>query len=414
MKINFLLAWRNLWRQPRRTWLTTGAMIFSNMILVFLLSMQLGMYQLMIDSGLRPFTGHIQVQQTGYLEDQKLRQTVPAVSELAASLRKSLDLETISPRAAAFALASSAERSYGVQVLGVDPEHEALVSTVPGLIREGRYLRDKDAAEVVIGEVLARNLKAGVGDELTLLGSGLDGSFAAGVATLVGIFRSGIEDMDRGAIEIPLGYFQDTFAMGDAGHSVVILAPNLFRVPALTESIATALANDAPRSGPRLAVLDWDTLQPGLRQSIQGDLASAFFSYIVLVALVSFSMLNTQLMSVLERTREFGVIMALGVGPGQLGKVVLIETLLMGVIGAVLGAALGLALLFYFGTVGLTFPGLEEIAGRYNLPGRIYPQFSWVGLLLGPAMVLLGSLLATLYPAFRMRKVEPVDAMRSV
>ena len=415
MKIDFLLAWRNLWRQPRRTWLTTGAMIFSNMILVFLLSMQLGMYQMMIDSGLRPFTGHIQVQQADYLEDQKLRQTVPAVSQLAATLRDSLDLDSVAPRASAFALASSSERSYGVQVLGVDPEHETKVSTVPGLVQDGRYLRDNDAAEVVIGEVLARNLKARIGEELTILGSGRDGSFAAGVADIVGIFRSGITEMDRSAIAIPLGYFQDTFAMNDAGHSVVVLSPSLFQVPALKETITASLDAGAldSQQDTELAVLDWDTLQPGLRQSIQGDMASAFFTYAVLIILVSFSMLNTQLMSVLERTKEFGVIMALGVSPGRLGKLVLLETLLMGVLGAVIGCALGLILVLYFGAVGISFPGLEEVAARYNLPGRIYTQVSWIGLLLAPAMVLLGSLLAAIYPAIRMRKVEPVDAMRT-
>jgi ABC-type lipoprotein release transport system permease subunit len=406
--MDFLLAWRNLFRQPRRTWLTTGAIAFSNLILVFLLSLQLGMYQMMIDGGLRPFTGHLQVQHADYLDGQKLRQTVPDAIALAADLRVALDLESVSPRAAGFALASSEERSYGVQILGVDPRFEPQVSSVPGLVKQGRYLESHDAAEVVIGDLLARNLKTEVGDELTFLGSGRDGSFAAGVATIVGIFRSGIPEMDRGAVEIPLGYFQDTFAMETSGNSVVVAAPSLFQVADLQTRASAILPAEH-----ELVVRDWDELQPGLKQAIQTDLGSAMFMYAVLVVLVAFSVLNTQLMSVLERTREFGVVMALGVSPKRLSRWVLLEATMMGLMGAVLGMLAGLALLAFFMRVGISFPGLEEMTAQYNLPSRIYPQFSWIGLFAGPTFVLLGSVLAALLPAARLRRLEPVEAMRS-
>ena len=406
--MDFQLAWRNLFRHTRRTWLTTGAIAFCNVILVFMVSLQLGMYQLMIEGGLRPFTGHLQVQHADYLEGQKLRQTVPEATALAADLRTTLGLESVSARAAGFALVSSEERSYGVQILGVDPRHEVLVSSVPGLVREGRYLEDMDAAEVVVGEGLARNLRAGVGDELTFLGTGRDGSFAAGVATIVGVFRSGITEMDRGAVEVPLGYFQETFAMGSAGNSVVVLAPSLFRVPEIESATTAAIPADRD-----LVVRDWDALQPGLKQAIQSDLGSAVFMYGVLVVLVAFGVLNTQLMSVLERTREFGVVMALGVSPKRLSRVVLLEATLMGLIGAGIGMALGLAIILFFSRVGITFPGIDAMAAQYNLPARIYPQFSWIGLLVGPGIVLLGSVLAAILPAARLRRMEPVEAMRS-
>jgi ABC-type lipoprotein release transport system permease subunit len=251
-------------------------------------------------------------------------------------------------------------------------------------------------------------MKASVGDELTLLGSGRDGSFAAGVATIVGVFRSGIPEMDRGAIEVPLGYFQDTFAMEAAGNTIVVTAQSLFQVADL-QAQATAILP----AGHDLIVRDWDELQPGLKQAIQSDLASAMFMYAVLVVLVAFSVLNTQLMSVLERTREFGVVMALGVSPSRLSRWVLLEATLMGLMGAALGMLLGLAFLGFFARVGISFPGLEEMTAQYNLPARIYPQFSWIGLFAGPSVVLLGSLLAATIPAARLRRLEPVEAMRS-
>ena len=181
MNIRLRLAWRNLWRHPRRTWLTVGAMVFSNVILVFMLSLQFGMYDLMINNTLAVFTGHLQVQAPGYKDDRKIRQSIPDAVALGSLSQRRPAGTAVAVRASAFALVSSEQRSFGMQVFGVQPEYEAGVSTLPGLLSEGQYLDDAGADEAVIGSVLARNLKVSVGDELTLLGSGRDGSFAAAV-----------------------------------------------------------------------------------------------------------------------------------------------------------------------------------------------------------------------------------------
>ena len=366
MGLMLKLAWRNLWRHPRRTWLTTGAMVFSNVILVFMISMQVGMYQMMIDNSLRASTGHLQVQARGYLEDQKIRQVVPQVRPLADRMGSELGLDTVAPRAAAFALASSTDRSYGVQIVGVEPSAERRVSSLPGLVVEGRFLEGSTSEEIVVGQVLARNLRAGVGDELTFMGGGRDGSFAAAVATIVGILESGNPEMDRSIAEVPLAFFQDIFAMDGAGHNVVFLAPDLFQVAALKSRVETELPAEED-----LVALDWDQLMPGLKQAIQADISSGMFMYLVLVVLVAFSVLNTQLMSVLERTKEFGIVMSLGVSPARLGGLVLLEATLMGLLGLVMGVVLGGALVFWLSIHGFTSPGLDEMAGQFNLADRI-------------------------------------------
>ena len=406
MNIILRLAWRNLWRQPRRTWLTVGAMVFSNALLVFMISIQFSTYELMIDNTLQAFTGHIQVQAPGYKDDLKMRQIVPDVASLASSLRRELGMETIAARAAAFALASSEERSYGLQIFGVETKFESFVSTIPGLVREGRFLDDPDASEIVVGKVLARNLRVTLGDEVTLLGSGRDGSFAAAIATVVGIFDSGVPDIDRSIAEVPLGFFQDVFYMEGAGHQVVIAAPDLDSVAA----IRTEVEGLVPAS---LAVHDWDALQPGLRQAIQADISSAFFMYGVLVVLVAFSVLNTQLMSVLERTHEFGITMALGIAPGRLGRLVFLETAMMGLLGLGLGALIGGIVTEWFGYTGFSYPGMEEMAANFNLPSRFYPQATPLTLFLGPIFVFLGGMLAAIYPALRLHRLHPVEAMRA-
>jgi ABC-type lipoprotein release transport system permease subunit len=139
MNIVLRLAWRNLWRHARRTWLTIGAMVFSNTLLVFMISLQFGMYGLMIDNTLQVFSGHMQIQAPGYKDDQKMRQVVPTVRPLAAHLRQELGTDLVTARGWAFGLASSEERSYGIGIYGVEPEFEAKVSNIPGLIAQGRY-----------------------------------------------------------------------------------------------------------------------------------------------------------------------------------------------------------------------------------------------------------------------------------
>jgi len=384
-------------------------MVFSNALLVFMISIQFGMYELMIDNTLQAFTGHMQVQAPGYKDDLKIRQVVPDADVLAKKLRDELQLETITVRSSAFALISSEDRSYGVQVFGVDPQYEVRVSTIPGLVREGRFPNDGNAQEIVIGKVLARNLRIGVGDELTLLGSGRDGSFAAAVAEVVGIFDSGVTDIDRSIAEVPMGFFNDVFYMDGAGHSVVIVTPGLSQIELIKPQIEALL----PAEG-NLVVHDWDALQPGLKQAIQADISSAFFMYGVLVILVAFSVMNTQLMSVLERTHEFGIVMSLGVTPGRLGRLVILETGMMASAGLVLGALVGGLITLWFTYNGFSYPGMDQMAANFNLPSRFYPQVTVLSLFLGPAVVFIGSIISALYPALRLHWLHPVEAMRAL
>jgi ABC-type lipoprotein release transport system permease subunit len=403
------MAWRNLWRHKRRTWLTVGAMIFSNLILVFSISLQFGSYRMMIDNTLKSYTGHMQIQRGGYNDEPKMRSSIDGIISLASEVRKQLGSDTVAARGVAFAITSSKERSYGLQIIGVEPEYEPKVSTLPGLINKGRYFKNINAEEIIIGSMLARNLRVGVGDELTLLGSGYDGSFAAGIATVSGIFESGIAEIDRNMAQLPIGYFQTLFSMDDRGHNIVINAPELSQVPALQQTIMNMLAGRD-----RLVVLDWEQLQPGLKQAIQADFTSAWFMYGVLIVLVAFSVLNTQLMSVLERTREFGVMMALGVKPTRLGSLVITETVVMSGLGLAIGVVLGIVMTWYLSIVGFSYPGMEQMAERFNLPDRMYPSLSLLSIMLGPGIVFMFSLLASIYPAIRLFYLQPVPAMKAV
>ena len=407
--MSYKMAWRNIWRNRRRTLLTIAAVAFASALLVFMLSFQFGSYDAMINASVRIHTGHLQVQAKGYHEDQRIQQVVEDPGAVGDILDRIPRVLAHTGRGRAFCLVSSEDRTYGVMVMGIEPVGEAQVTTMETLIREGAYLDGADTSQGLIGGFLAENLQVGVGDELTVLGQGKDGSIAATVITIKGIFRSGMADFDRRVVQIPLPYFQAVFAMDGSVHEVAVLGQTLGDIDAIAAQAARALPE--PATGKKLAVLDWQSLMPGLAQGIAMDLVSGLIMYLVLILVVAFSILNTFLMAIFERTREFGVLMAIGTTPERLVRLMLAESAVMTLIGVAAGILLGTGVTVYFQAYGIDLAGASEILEHYGISGRIYPKLSWLSTFLGPAMVLVVTFPAALYPALKIRKLKPVEAM---
>jgi ABC-type lipoprotein release transport system permease subunit len=409
MSINVKMAWRNLWRNPRRTVLTIGAISFASLLLVFMLSLQFGSYDTMINAAVKIQAGHLQVQAQGYKEKRDIRQTVSDPDAVAAILDRTPEIENYTFRASAFSLISSQDRTCGALVVGIDPRREAQVSTIKQLIREGTYLSPDDANQAIVGKLLAKNLHAGVGDELVVMGQGLDGSVAATVVEIKGIYSSGQDEFDRSALHIPLSYFQEIYFMRGAVHEVVAAGKSLDDVTRIKQAVGAAVKKLDTKTP--LVALDWEDLMPGLRQAISMDMISGLIFWGLLIIVVAFSILNTFLMAILERTREFGVMMAIGTAPGRLTRLLLAESAFMTLIGIVSGIILGCLLTLYFQSRGIDLSDAGEILKQYGISGRIYPKLSLLSALLGPGMVMLITFITALYPAFKVRKLRPVEAM---
>jgi ABC-type lipoprotein release transport system permease subunit len=415
MSIEFKMAWRNIWRNTRRSILTAAAIAFACMLLVFMLSFQFGSYATMINASVKIFTGHIQVQNPDYQDKQEVQLVVPKPEGVSVVLEAVPEVTAYTYRAQGFSLVSSADRTQGALVTGIDPERESKVSKITDQIRSGSYFSAGDREHALIGALLARNLKANIGDEITLLGQGRDGSIAASVVWIKGIFSTGIDDLDRAAIYIPLQTFQDIYSMGEAVHAIVVIANRLDAVPAIKSNLQKKIERPDGRTGPMaLKVLDWDELMPGLRQSIQMDLISGIIFYFILILVVAFSILNTFLMAIFERTREFGVLMAIGTNPKRLTRVLLIESLSLTAIGILTGIAMGCVITAYFQVHGIDFTGGSEILSQWGITGRLYPKLSVLSALCGPAAVLVITFLAALWPALKVRRLRPVEAMAHV
>ncbi len=398
------LAWRNIWRQPVRSILSLIGLAFSSLLLVFMLSFQFGVYDTMKVGALGLLDGFGQFQPEGYNDDPDISRLLPNWQALVSAA--GIDgIDTATPRASSFAILANGDTSFGAAVLGVNPETEPMVSTLASTITQGRYLVKEDDAAIVMGEGLARNLGLEPGDKVTMLGTGYDGAVAADVLELVGIFSTGIPALDRQITEMPLARFQDTYNLGDNVNIVALRGADFNAVL----QAAPALAGIAKAEG--AVYLRWDELQPEVRQLITLDLSTAMLMYGVMVIVVVFILLNTLYMSVLERTREFGGLLAIGMRPVQIGTMVWLELIFLSLLGAGIGVALGAGITLWVEQVGIQFPGMDDVFRQWGISGRVYPDLSLFTAIAGPGVIVASIIILGLIPYRHIMGLEPVEAM---
>ena len=315
-----IVAWRNLWRNPRRTWLTAGGIAFATALVVFSSSIQVGSYDGMIDMATRLVSSHIQVQHPKFQDDPRMRYSLPEGVELTERLARLPGVAGAAPRAEAFALLSTEERSFGGLVLGVDPDRERQVSDLPNTLVEGEYLPGPDDA--FIGAALARNLDISLADEILVLGTGKEGSVGALALRVGGIFETGHNGTDRSLILVRLQTLQEGFELGDEVHRVLVAADSISDIDDVARRIELELGAD-------FSTLKWNALMPEIEQGIQIDWVSSQLMYWLLLILVAFAIVNTFMMTVFERTREFGMLLAIGMRPASIMGMLQVEAIAM-------------------------------------------------------------------------------------
>ena len=419
MQLVFALAWRNLWRNPRRTLLSASAVGTMVFLLTFAQSMQLGSYDTMVDHAASVLHGHVQVQRADYVDEPRVRYVLDDAEQIAEQLRAVEGVRAATPRAMSSALASKDETTYGALVVGVDPQWEGEVSWIPGAVNQGRYLAGSaaDAAqEAVIGELLAQNLDIGVGDELVLLGVTPEDGMAVLVANVVGLISTGQPALDRAMVHVPLGLFQEAFDMPDSAHSVAVMYPNYAdadgELATLGSSVELSSAQTSPDGGAAEFAL-WHQLVPEIEGAIASDKASAFVMFSVLVLLATFSIANTFVMMLFERTREFGSLLAMGARPGTLRGTIALETLMLATLGAIVGALLGAAVSHYVGGVGISLGSeAENVLAQFQMPDRLYFGVAWKALFGTSLLMIVTTQIAAFIATRRVHSMQIVQAIR--
>ena len=401
--LTFVLAWRNLWRNPRRTWLTAGGIAFASLLVTMSMALQEGSYQAMISSATDFYLGQAQVNHQNFELEEKLEQTVVGATQL------QRDIETINgvhvaPRVQAFALASVGERSFGAAVVGVDFLAEAAVVSFFDRLTSGELPLAAD--EVMVGEAMARNLGAGIGDEMVLLGTAKEGGIGALALQISGLYNSGRVEFDRSLVFAHLATVQEGFDLNDEAHALVLRFDDEPTMLAALPEIHALL----PEQG---VLRPWQQLLPEVVQGIELDRVSAVLFYGGILVLVTFSVVNTFIMIVFERTREFGMLLALGTKPSIIMRQVQAEALMMWAVGTIIGLVLSNIIVGWAANTGIPLGDMEEIAQQYYMPSRLYPKISLYSLLLAPVVLLVGTQMAALLVTLRIRRLRPVTALRA-
>ena len=397
------VAWRNLWRHPGRTWLAAGGIGFAIFLVSVFACFQAGIYGPWIDLATGFQTGHLQLQHPAYQDEPRVPNTLAAGTELVRKARSLPGVVGATARAEAFALLSVGERSFGGLVVGVEPAQEAQLFALAGHLTEGEYLPTIDSA--FIGAALASNLGVTIGDEIVALGTAPEGGVAVLVLSVDGIFDSGQADFDRSVVQAHLTAVQNAFELGDAVHRVVVKTDD----PENAGRLRPALAQIASES----RVLDWQDLVPGISQSIELDRISAQVTYWLLMLVVAMSVVNSFIMTVFERTREFGMLIAIGMRPNAIVGMLTIEAVCVWALGAVIGTVLCIATVIPLNYVGITFTGeLEQAYQGFGMPDTLRPALSLGAMIYAPLVMLGGVVLGGLIPALRVRRMHPVEALR--
>ena len=402
------IAWRNLWRNRRRTWLTAGGIAFACLLVCAGMALQGGSYASMVSAGTGFFHGQIQVNHPQFIEEKKLEHTLEQASTRVTQIQQVPGV-TVAPRIEVFALASVGERSFGGMILGVDFAAELEVASILRQLDEG-VLPAQHGEEVVLGRALARNLGAKLGDDLIILGTAKQGGIAALALQIVGVFDSGQAELDRTLVFAPLAAVQEAFATPDEVHTLALGVGDIEQVERIRAQVEQVLVADA--NGP-VSVRSWPAVMPEIVQAIELDRVSAQLMYGAILILVTFSVINTFLMVVFERTREFGMLMALGMRPVQIMVQVQLEAMFVWLLGVGIGLGIALVLIGYLAAVGIPMAGMEEVVAQFYMPDRIYPAFTVQSLTAAPLFLLIGTQFAALLATLRLRKIRPVEALRS-
>ncbi len=380
-------------------------MAFTSMLLVFMLSLQLASYDTMKSSMLRISDGFGQFQIEGYKDDPEMGKSIADPAALLADLEGVPGVTVATARGTGFGLLASGERSFAVAILGIDPALEPHVSKLSSLVEQGRGLTPEDRDAIVLGDGLARNLRLGLGDRVALLGSGRDGSVAVDVLEVVGIFKSKVPELDRSFAQMPLARFSETFLMAGGVHAIAVAGADLPDVVRAEPELRAVAA----RHG--VVYLNWAELRPDVDEAIAVDQITAVLLYVTLVVVVVFITLNTLYMSVLERTREFGVLLAIGMKRRWIGRMIWMEVIFLSLFGNGLGVLLGMALTYLVQQVGISVGGLSEIYESWGMPARFYPSMTPFRVLFGPLAIVLSVAVLGIVPYLRVLGLEPAKAM---
>lgn len=402
----FTLAWRNIWRNKRRTLITTASISFAVFFSCIMQSTQLGSYERMIDNAVRFYTGYIQIHDKGYWDEKTIDNSFTFNEQTLESIIRTDEVTQTTPRLESFALASYKLKTKGALVIGIHPPAEHDLTSLKDKLIEGEYL-EPESNGAMISEGLASYLNLNLYDTLVMIGQGYHGTNAAGKYPVTGIVKFPTREQNAQTIYLSLKEAQNFYAAPDQVTSVALGIVDPKEVDKVTADIRKIIDTG------EYEVMDWKEMLPALVQSIELDYRSGLILLYVLYAVVGFGMFGTFMMMTEERKHEFGIMLAVGMKRLRMQRIVFFEIAMLALLGVICGIILSLPVIIYFYINPITFSGdmaqafdrfgIEPII-PFSLDPRLFYNQAWV--------ILIMTGILGIYPLLAIKRLEVVKAMR--
>lgn len=409
MTLYLRLAWRNVWRHKRRTFIIVGAMALSLGMMMMYDGLIEGFNNAIYGNAIRVLGGNIQIHAAGYREKFESAPLLPLPDDSAVVQAALSQPGVISAtrRIQTGGMVANREGAFSLNIVGIEPEAEAAVSLIPQNIAEGRWLTSEDRDVVLVGRGLAEEMLLKVGDRVMLVGSDVNKQNRQRSMTVVGIYDLGMPTLEKNTLYISLAEAQSLYGLSGKCAEVQVNIEQLGKEAAVVERLAPML--------PGYEVETWEDNYPELKVTISRKSSVMNVFGVIIVGVAGIGILNLLLMAVYERTREIGLLGAMGVKPRQIALLFLLEGALIGLAGAAAGAALGLFFNAVFGQIGFDYSAYSDIADYMALiTGKVYPTLGLEQLPARVLSVVIISILAAWIPAQEASRREPAEALHYV
>jgi ABC-type lipoprotein release transport system permease subunit len=409
MTLYLRLAWRNVWRHRRRTIIIIGAMGLSLAMMMMYDGLIEGFNQAIYGNAIRVMGGNIQIHAAGYREKFESNPLLSLQDDKAVIQAALAQPGVISAtrRIQTGGMVTNREGAFSLSIIGIDPEAEAPISLIEQNIADGRWLTSDDQDVVLIGRGLADEMILTVGDRITLVGSDINKQNRQRTMTVVGIYDIGVPTNEKNTLYISLGEAQLLYGLGDESTEVQVNIEQLGNEPAVVDALIPLL--------PGYEVESWEKNYPELKTTINRKSSVMNVFGVIIIAIAGIGILNLLLMAVYERTREIGLLGAMGLKPRQIATLFILEGTLIGVVGAATGAILGMAFNLTFQQIGFDYSSYADITEYMALiTGKIYPTLGVENLFSRMMSVIVISTLAAWIPATEAARREPAEALHYV
>jgi len=398
------IAFRNIFRQKRRSFLTILTMFGGFALAAVSIAWSDGTYSNVINMFTRNQLGHVQIHREGYLDRKSIHKTIDNYNDVASILDTIDNVVSYTSRLYSAGLASVDDKSSAAQIIGIDPQKENKATRFDKKVIKGQTLSGKPSMEVILGRGLAIRLKADVSDSLVIVSQAADGSIANDIYYITGIIESGDDLSDQSSLYLHIKDAQELFWLHGRIHEVAVVASDLDVVDELTNNIRQAIDN------PELAVASWKEFARSFYQAMRADQQGAWIMLFVVILVVAVGVLNTVLMTVLERRREYGVLRAIGTSPKEIFTLVLTEVIMMALIGIAVGLAASYAVNYYLSIDGIRMPEPFTYGGiKFT---HMYTELNIRSYIIPGIAVIITAIVVSLFPARQAAKVAPAKAMR--